>query len=121
MDKHITYTSLSKPSKHIVGSGFAGHITCSYQQLVNCFGEPTIPTDGYKTSAEWHIEITHGDELKGAVAIYDYKQCKTYNKHGLDTSDITEWHLGAKSNQMAADLLHFIKHPKSQEQAVINV
>jgi hypothetical protein len=121
MGKHIVYTSLAKPSKHIVGSGFAGHLTCSYQHLVNCFGEPMLPTDGYKTSAEWHIEITHDDELKGVVAIYDYKQCKSYSRDGLDTEDITEWHLGAKSNWLAADLLHFIKHPKTQEQAISHV
>jgi hypothetical protein len=85
------------------------------------FGEPMIPTDGYKTSAEWHIEIHHDNELKGVVAIYDYKSCKTYSADGLDTEDITEWHLGAKSNWLAADLLHFIKHPKTQEQAVPHV
>lgn len=121
MSKHITYTSINKPSKHITGSGFAGHLTCSYNHLVNMFGEPIIPTDGYKTSAEWHIEIHHDNELKGVVAIYDYKQCRSYSRDGLDTEDITEWHLGAKSNWLAADLLHFIKHPKTQEQAVSNV
>jgi hypothetical protein len=82
------------------------------------FGEPMIPTDGYKTSAEWHVEIRHDNVVKGVVAIYDYKSCKTYSPDGLDTEDITCWHLGSKSNWLAADLLHFIKHPKTQEQAV---
>lgn len=121
MDKHIVYTSLAKPSKHIVGSGFAGHLECTYKHLVNMFGEPMLPTDGYKTSAEWHIEIRHDNVVRGVVAIYDYKSCKTYSPGGLDTEDITTWHIGAKSNWLAADLLHFIKHPKTQEQAVPHV
>ena len=121
MGKHIEYISRAKPSKHIRGSGFAGHLECTYQHLVNMFGEPMLPTDGYKTSAEWHIEIKHDGIVKGAVAIYDYKQHKGYSEDGLETQDITCWHLGSKSNWLAADLLHFIKHPKTQEQAVSHV
>jgi hypothetical protein len=121
MSKHIVYTSLAKPSKDIHGSGFAGHIECTYKHLVNMFGEPMLPTDGYKTSAEWHIEIRHDDVVRGVVAIYDYKSCKTYSEDGLDTEDITTWHIGAKSNWLASDLLHFITNPKSQEQAVKHV
>lgn len=85
------------------------------------FGEPMLPTDGYKTSAEWHIEIHHDNELKGVVAIYDYKQSVSYSRGGLNTEDITEWSLGAKSNRLATDLLYFIKEPRSQEQAVPHV
>jgi hypothetical protein len=104
MGKHIEYISLAKPSKHIVGSGFAGHLECTYQHLVNMFGEPR-----------------HDSVVKGVVAIYDYKSCKTYSSDGLDTEDITTWHIGSKSNWLAADLLHFIKHPKTQEQSVPHV
>lgn len=121
MSKHITYTSLSEPSKHIVGSGNAGHVNCTYKHLVNMFGEPMLPTDGYKTSAEWHVEIRHDNVLQGVVAIYDYKQHVSYSRDGLDTQDITEWNLGAKSNRLAADLLYFIKEPQAQEQAVSHV
>jgi hypothetical protein len=85
------------------------------------FGEPMIPTDGHKTSAEWHVEIRHDNVVKGVVAIYDYKQHKGYSEDGLETQDITRWHLGAKSLRLAADLLHFVKHPKTQEQAVKHV
>jgi len=121
MGKHIEYISLSKPSKHIVGSGNAGHVNCTYKHLVNMFGEPMLPTDGYKTSAEWHIEIRHDGVVKGAVAIYDYKQHKGYSEDGLDTEDITEWNLGSKSNRLACDLLYFIKEPRSQEQSISHV
>ena len=121
MSGHYEYISKSKPSKHIRGSGFAGHLECTYQHLVNMFGEPMLPTDGYKTSAEWHIEIKHDGVVKGAVAIYDYKQHKGYSRDGLETEDITCWHLGSKSNWLAADLLHFIKHPKTQEQSITDV
>ena len=121
MSGHYEYISQCKPSKHIRGSGFAGHLECTYQHLVNMFGEPMLPTDGYKTSAEWHIEIKHDGVVKGAVAIYDYKAHIGYREDGLETKDITHWHLGAKSNWLAADLLHFIKHPRTLEQAVKHV
>jgi len=114
---HKTYTSLAKPSKHIVGSGNMGYLTCTYKHLVNMFGDPVIRTDEYKTSAEWHVEHMHDGEFKGVTAIYDYKQCKTYHgEDGLDVEDITEWNLGGKSSWLAADLIQFINHPITHEQ-----
>ena len=114
MGKHIEYISLNKPSKLIRGSGFAGYVDCTYSKLVGMFDEPMIPTDGYKTSAEWHIEVRHDGEVKGVVAIYDYKQHKGYSKDGLETHDITRWHLGAKNEWIAGELAAFITHPKME-------
>ena len=114
MGKHVEYISLNKPSKLIRGSGLAGYVECTYKQLVDLFDEPTIKTDGYKTSAEWHIEVRHDGEIKGVVAIYDYKTHKNYREDGLETQDITHWHLGAKNNWMAAELIAFITHPRMQ-------
>lgn len=116
------YKSLHKPSKHIVGGGNVGHLTCSYERLVDMFGEPTIKTDGYKTSAEWHVEHVYDQQFQGVTAIYDYKQCKTYcGDDGLETEHITQWNLGGKNQKLAVDLVNFIKNPKTQEQAVAHV
>ena len=115
MGKHVEYISLNKPSRHIIGSGFAGDVECTYQQLVGLFDEPTIKTDQYKTSAEWHIEVRHDGKFKGVVAIYDYKQHDNYTGDGTETKDITSWHLGAKDTWLAQSLAAFITHPKMQQ------
>ena len=114
MGKHVEYISKHKPSKLIRGSGFAGYLECTYDHLVALFGEPTIPTDGYKTSAEWHVEIHHDGEVKGAVAIYDYKEHVGYSEDGLETQHITSWHVGSKNNWLAADLINFVTHAHVQ-------
>tara|TARA_R110002153_G_scaffold4854_4_gene22719 strand:+ start:2169 stop:2516 length:348 start_codon:yes stop_codon:yes gene_type:complete len=106
----ITFISCLKPSKHVTGSGFCDSITTGYDNLVNLFGEPTIKTDEYKTSSEWHVEVREEGSIQGAVAIYDYKQCKTYAPAwGLDTEDITDWHIGAKDPKLAKLVIDFIK------------
>jgi len=106
----VTFKNCLKPSKHVTGSGVQDYITTSYHNLVNHFGEPTIETDGYKTSSEWHVEIIVQGSVQGAVAIYDYKQCKTYaGDNGLDTEHITEWHVGSKTNRLAQMVIDFIK------------
>ena len=121
MHKQHTYKSLHKPSKHIVGGGNVGYLTCSYKHLVDMFGEPTIKTDGYKTSAEWHVEHVYDQQFQGVTAIYDYKQCKTYcGESGLETEQITQWNLGGKSQKLASDLINFVSNPKTLEQACSN-
>jgi hypothetical protein len=70
-----------------------------------------LPTDGYKTSAEWHIEVRRNDKLAGTVAIYDYKQHNNYTKDGTETKDITSWHIGAKSAATAGEVIAFVEHP----------
>ena len=106
-----TFTSLHKPSKKIVGSGCMDYLECPYKHLVNLFGEPMLPTAGYKTSAEWHIEVRRNDKLAGVVAIYAYKHHDNYTKDGTETMDITSWHIGAKSASLAGEVMAFVKHP----------
>ena len=106
-----SFISLNKPSKNIVGSGNMGYIECPYDHLVNLFGEPVLPTDNYKTSAEWHIDVRRNDKHVGTVAIYDYKQHKGYTKDGKDTHEITDWNIGCKSASIAGEVMSFIKHP----------
>jgi len=106
-----TFTSLNKPSKHVLGTGLAGYVECTYQHLVNLFGEPTIKTDEFKTSAEWHIEVRRNDELHGVASIYDYKQHDNYTGDGTETKDITHWHVGGKMG-IAGAVMAFIQHPQ---------
>ena len=72
------------------GSGLSGYIDVSYRKLVRVFGEPTDDGDGYKMSARWALRFADGT----IATIYDYKDAKTYDADGLDTADITEWHIG---------------------------
>ena len=82
------------------GTSLTGYITSSYQQLVEVFGEPGSKTDGYKTDAEWLIELTNDEHaITHVLTIYNYKDGKNYLKaDGLNTTDITEWHVGSKTN-----------------------
>ena len=58
-----------------------GYITCSYDTLVEVFGEP-MEGDGYKTQAEWVGKL--GDTV---FTIYDWKE-------NQDSFDVTDWHIG---------------------------
>ena len=106
----LTFISCHKASKHVNGSSLQDYITTSYHNLVNLFGEPTIRTDKYKTSSEWHVEVERSGTTYGVVTIYDYKQCKTYaGEDGLEPEQITEWNVGAKSYKLAQMVIDFIK------------
>lgn len=105
-----TFKSLNKPSRHVIGTGLAGYLDCTYDHLVNLFGEPTIKTDEYKTSAEWHIEVRTNDVLQGVASIYDYKQHKGYCEDGVETHEIDEWHVGGKMG-IAGAVMEYVKYP----------
>lgn len=115
MSNRTTFTSLHKPSKHVTGTGVAGYVECTFDHLVNLFGEPMIKTDGHKTSAEWHVEVRLNDVLQGVASVYDYKQHNTYTKDGTETQDITHWHVGGKMG-IAGEVMAFIKHPQMLKQ-----
>lgn len=108
---NTTFKSLNKTSEHVIGGGFLTTLRCSYSHLVNIFGKPTLPTDEYKTSAEWHIEVRRNGKSLGVLAIYDYKQHDNYTKDGTETHEISEWHVGGKDAWLAADLVEFVRHP----------
>ena len=105
----LTFKSCNKSSKLAAGTAVQDYINTSYDNLVNHFGEPTIETDGYKTSSEWHVEVEKSGVIQGVVTIYDYKQCKTYaGDDGLDSKHITEWHVGAKNHKLANLVINLI-------------
>ena len=82
---------LISDSNLLIGTSLAGSIDTTYKKLVKLLGEPNTENDGYKTDAEWIIEI-NGKIL----TIYNYKDGKNYNEEeGLETEDITDWHIGA--------------------------
>lgn len=73
------------------GTSLAGYLTVTYAQLVEAFGAPNTPNDGYKTDAEWTLMSDDGH----VVTIYNYKNGKNYNgPSGLAVEDITEWNVG---------------------------
>lgn len=118
MNEQVEYISLHKSSQDVIGSSCMGYLDCDYDRLVMLFGEPVIPTDRYKTSAEWHVEIRHGGEFKGVVTIYDYKTHIGYCEHGVETQHTTHWHVGGKQHQLASELINFVTRPEKRGVAV---
>ena len=80
-------------TKYVPNTNLIGKIEISYDQLVNLFGQPLrtcfVEPDGYKTSVEWRI--TDGIDT---LFIYNYKTSKLYDPDGLETNDMTDWHVG---------------------------
>jgi hypothetical protein len=75
------------------GTSLINIFSFDYSTIVNTFGYPD-EGDGYKTDAEWSIELDNGD----VVTIYNYKDGKNYNDHdGLEVEEITNWHFGGNN------------------------
>ena len=64
------------------GSCLKGHITASYDALVEAFGEPNIlnAEEGDKVWNEWGIRFSEGDDDIYAT-IYDWKEHSAYDSH----------------------------------------
>jgi len=81
------------------GTSLQGHITATYAEVVETFGEPNLePSD--KTWNEWGIEFEIGDPEDDDwdtvnVTIYDWKEQSAsdamYGKY--------QWHIGGKTHQ----------------------
>lgn len=74
-------TTFTTKGINVNGTSLQGYITCSYDTLVEVFGEP-MEGDGYKTQAEWAGKS--GDTV---FTIYDWKEEQ-------DIYDVTDWHIG---------------------------
>jgi len=71
-------------------TSLCGYVHTGYDRLVDKFGKPT-DGDGYKTDAEWNILFEDGK----VATIYNWKNGENYcGVEGLETSMITEWHIG---------------------------
>ena len=100
--------SIGRSSK-ATGTSVSGSLDNSYSQLVELFGAPDVPTDGYKTDAEWHISIQENGQETGFVTIYNYKDGKNYcGANGLNVEDIREWHVGSRSMSEFYDLEDYL-------------
>lgn len=117
--KHIIYNPLKRRSAKAIGTSLQCYARFGYDDIVNAFGNPITPADKYKTSAEWQIEVSRDAELLGVVTIYDYKEHKGYRSDGKETQDITEWHIGAKDEYVAASVIDYIQTNKSYNEQSI--
>ena len=85
------------------GTHLQGYVQCSYDDLVNTFGKPTIE-GGMETKIEVEWELTfydptiHFDEVQIAT-VYNWKNGKRYcgEEEGLEVQDIKEWNVGGHS------------------------
>jgi hypothetical protein len=97
----VTFRTAEERSSLITGTSLIGCVNVSYATLVELFGDPFTgdDVDGYKTDAEWHINIESGEDGDiGFVSIYNYKDGKNYlGADGLNVSDITDWHIGGRA------------------------
>lgn len=88
-------TNFTKNGVDANGTFLQGYITCSYDTLVQVFGEPS-DGDGYKTQAEWA-----GKSNDTVFTIYDWKESQS-------PFDVTDWHIGGmtqKSVQVVHDIV----------------
>ncbi len=84
------------------GTSLQGRIHTSFDDLADCFGEPTSDGDGYKIDVEWEIQFVDGT----VATIYNWKNGKNYcGDEGDDSTDITDWHIGAH-NLKAVEQVH---------------
>lgn len=93
---------------------FGGHLqaefTMKYADLVKVIGKPNSKCDGYKEDAQWYIHTP-----KGGCWIYNYKDGKNYlGDEGLKISELTEWHIGADSKEIAEIVLRGINDINSK-------
>lgn len=82
-----------------------GQITATYTQLVSTFGEPLKDGfDDYKSDAEWLVQYEDGT----VATIYNWKNGINYcgSEEGTPTQDITDWHIGGKSEKAYLHTIH---------------
>ena len=92
-------TQFTTNGVNVNGTSLQGYITCSYDTLVEVFGEPNGSGDGYKVQAEWMGKS--GDTV---FTIYDWKE-------NQDIYDVTEWHIGGMSKD-SVEVVHWIVYQK---------
>lgn len=106
--KQIKFISLSKYDNRVSGSGLIDYVDGTYNHMVNCFGEPTLKVDEYKTSAEWHVDVIVDGQSEGVITIYDYKE-EIPAKHM--PYRMIQWHVGGKKREPANHVIDMIKQP----------
>jgi len=92
------------------GSCLKGHITASYDALVEAFGEPNIlnAEEGDKVWNEWGIRFSEGDDDIYAT-IYDWKEHDAYDSHVGGY----RWHIGGKQVEAVWCVLDALNAPET--------
>ena len=92
------------------GSCLKGHITASYDALVEAFGEPNIlnAEEGDKVWNEWGIRFSEGDDDIYAT-IYDWKEHDAYVSHVGGY----RWHIGGKQVEAVWLVLDALNAPET--------
>ena len=92
------------------GSCLKGHITASYDALVEAFGEPNIlnAEEGDKVWNEWGIRFSEGDDDIYAT-IYDWKEHSPYDSHYGGY----RWHIGGKQVEAVWCVLDVLNAPET--------
>lgn len=79
------------------GTSLIGQVSVKYSDIVSLFGNP-MPGCGYKTDAEWVLELISDSGETHVVTIYNWKNGKSYmGEHGLAVEDIDRWNVGGHS------------------------
>ena len=92
------------------GSCLKGHITASYDALVEAFGEPNIlnAEEGDKVWNEWGIRFSEGDDDIYAT-IYDWKEHDAYVSHVGGY----RWHIGGNQVEAVWCVLDALNAPET--------
>ena len=109
MERNITFINHLKAQKSITGTSLKGYAPASRAYLEMLFGPPLAePGPDDKTTYEWHIELKHGEDTVGFVALYDYK-----SDSSDDPREEINWHVGAKNETHAMEVISFITTGKT--------
>lgn len=82
------------------GGGYLATIEVSYADLFAAFGKPS-KGDEYKTEAEWIILFPKNQK----IAIYNYKNSKSYASSNPDIEKVTEWNIGGCNGALVDKIL----------------
>lgn len=95
------------------GTCLQSEVRARYCDIVRLLGEPNGGHDAYKVDAEWIVCTENG-----VCTIYNYKDGKNYcGDEGLEIEDITNWHLGAHTKQVA----EIVRKVIMDDQARLNI
>lgn len=102
--KYFTHNQLPIETN---GTHYFGDLLATYDEVVATFGEPM--KDGFddcKSDAEWHIQFEDGM----VATIYNWKDGRNYlGEDGLETWEISDWHIGAHSPEVVSRIKAIIK------------
>ena len=103
---NTTYTTFNEFSEKTINTSLQSVVTCSYNHLVDCLGEPTCKdsTDN-KTYVEWHVQCEHGGNKGAVLTVYDYKNPVNPT---TKPNQSTRWHVGGKNEIDAMGLVQYI-------------